>query len=302
MECVPFERYGEVLPLVEDVPFATMSFTPVLLGLMDGRVFLSTFTPKIAYISNSYGMSLLCSESFHDSHQQEIGRWLKRHLEREDRTYMEWLQASPNAEWKAFFDKEFPSISPFDPQKTPTESFAFCERINHRCNFDQLQRKGDLLVPEQLTLSPLLPEHFPLLVGSVVPLNFWKDANTWTNYGGTGFCVLAPTASEDSSKALVPVSWAFSSAVDDKRLEIGIETTPKYRGKGLARLVCDRLLVYCAEKGLEPVWCCRKSNIGSVRLAETLGFKKVEYDFGPIHYYHLPYHQGDTTRDYRRKN
>ena len=301
MRLLPPEEYEQVWPLVSSVEFATLSFTPVLKGVMEGCVFLSAFSPKVSYISNAYGMSLLCGAApatLPEEHLRSFTDWLRAHIFSRKRTYMEWLQAYPNNEWKEIFDKAFPSLLPtFDPERTSHDSFALCERINYRYNLEHSLPAASAAIPEGLVLSPLLLEHFPHLDGAVVPMHFWKS-DTWATKGGAGFLLSAK--SDGTASAGQPVSWSFSSGVTENQLELGIETVEAFRGKGLARLVCDRLLVYCAERGLDPIWCCRKSNVGSMRLAEALGFRKIDYPFGPIHYYHLPAQEGGLSLDYRK--
>jgi RimJ/RimL family protein N-acetyltransferase len=61
----------------------------------------------------------------------------------------------------------------------------------------------------------------------------------------------------------------------DNMLELGMETVPKFRGKGFAQHTCSQLIDYCLDNDYEPIWACRLENIGSVRLAEKLGFKST---------------------------
>jgi len=70
-----------------------------------------------------------------------------------------------------------------------------------------------------------------------------------------------------------PVSWAFSSAVSSNEVDIGIETAEAHRHRGLAlaaaaALIKDILPEKC------PAWTCQRSNLGSARVAERLGFVK----------------------------
>jgi L-amino acid N-acyltransferase YncA len=71
------------------------------------------------------------------------------------------------------------------------------------------------------------------------------------------------------------VSTAFSSFIHDHQLEIGIETSENSRGKKFAMVVCSSLIDYCLENNYEPIWACRAENIGSYKLAVTLGFEPI---------------------------
>jgi L-amino acid N-acyltransferase YncA len=70
------------------------------------------------------------------------------------------------------------------------------------------------------------------------------------------------------------VSIAFSSCIFENQLEIGVETSKDYRGKGFAKYVCNTMLNYCITNNFEPIWACRKENVGSYNLAKSLGFEE----------------------------
>lgn len=81
---------------------------------------------------------------------------------------------------------------------------------------------------------------------------------------GIGFCLLV-----NSEVA----AQAFAASIIDNFLEIGIETSAKFRGKGYAQVVASSVIDYCIEHGLTPVWACRYENIGSYKVAQKLGFQ-----------------------------
>ena len=68
---------------------------------------------------------------------------------------------------------------------------------------------------------------------------------------------------------------AFSAWVFDDVLEIGIETRPEARRRGLAILACAALIRYALARGLEPVWSAHSENKPSHVLAARLGFKET---------------------------
>ena len=107
--------------------------------------------------------------------------------------------------------------------------------------------------------------HFERMQGSVIPLKFWDSARDFIQKG-KGFTLL-----HDSEIA----STAYSAFVLENMLEIGIETVEKYRGFGFAELTCCKLIDYCLERELIPVWSCRLENTASYKLAQKLGFEPV---------------------------
>jgi len=304
MERIGVERYSEVLPLVHGVIFSTLSFQAVLLEHMEGVVWLSPQTSsgsdgaggRLAYIANVYGMSLLCGaapKDIDDDQRDSILSWIKQHLSgtspTHHRSYVEWLQVYPN-DWAEFLQSNF-SPSAYSTNFTEENQFALCERVNYRFNMYSQPLSSLQPLPTNMELVPLTAEHFSL-EGSVVPKNFWKDVETWGK-NGVGFCLLVDAK---------PVSWSFSSGAIDNQIELGIETVKEYRGRGLAKLLCDRLVRYCVEKEIEPVWCCRRSNTASCQLAVSLGFVEIKQPTGPIPYYHLPLSpHSDVLSDHRKK-
>ena len=75
-------------------------------------------------------------------------------------------------------------------------------------------------------------------------------------------------------------SFCYSAATCENQVEVDVITHEKYRKQGLARLVTESFLDSCLSQGIKPLWDCYKDNLGSVALAETLGFKEIEeYNF-----------------------
>lgn len=268
MHRVDESEYLSVLPLLESVQFATLSFTPVLRGTMRGTVFRGH---ECVLVCNDYGMSLLVGVP-----NKTVAQFVCSRLRRR----MDWLQYWPVVEWRDAF----------------AESAAIdmrCQRVNFAfCKEKFMETKSALsptLTLREITVEDLQrPDAF---VGTVLPMRFWNGVDAWTTGRGKGFCIV------DEQQDRI-VCWAFSSATTETQLELGIETLEAYRGKGLAQIVCRALILFCLEKNLQPVWCCRRSNLGSVKLAESLGFEEKEFDFGTIDY--VSFHvQKVAEKDYR---
>lgn len=109
--------------------------------------------------------------------------------------------------------------------------------------------------------------------GSVVPSHFWPDADAFLTHGGG---VVLSRGDEIGA-------MAFGSYRGADRLELGIETAPQWRRRGLAAAAAAAMIRVTLDAGLEPVWSCREDNVGSYRLACALGF--VPTSRTP--YYHL---------------
>jgi GNAT superfamily N-acetyltransferase len=66
------------------------------------------------------------------------------------------------------------------------------------------------------------------------------------------------------------VSGAAAATVGGGKIEIEIQTQPKFRRRGLARAVAAALILYCLEHGIEACWDA--ANEPSASLARQLGF------------------------------
>jgi RimJ/RimL family protein N-acetyltransferase len=65
---------------------------------------------------------------------------------------------------------------------------------------------------------------------------------------------------------------AATGAPTHGRIEIGVTTAEAHRQKGLATIVCARLIELCETQGLSTWWDCAKQNIPSIKLARKLGY------------------------------
>lgn len=98
--------------------------------------------------------------------------------------------------------------------------------------------------------------------GSPAPGQFWPDAAAFLAHGGG-------TVVEVHGAAAAIAFCAFR--VDDE-VELGIETLPAFRRRGLASVAASAMIENLLAAGRTPVWSCREDNVGSLRLADALGF------------------------------
>ena len=93
--------------------------------------------------------------------------------------------------------------------------------------------------------------------GSIEP--FLKD--------GFGYCAVT------GNKLL---SWCTAEFVSSKYCGIGIETVEDVQSKGIGTTVATAFVKKCVEKELIPYWDSWLKNYPSVKIAEKVGFDKVE--------------------------
>ena len=83
----------------------------------------------------------------------------------------------------------------------------------------------------------------------------------------------------DQAKATVMLycgqmaSICYAAAEADGRVEIDVLTLPQFRALGIGKLAVDLFFEKCKENSLQPLWDCFTNNAGSMRLAESAGFK-----------------------------
>ena len=255
------DKYEILLEPVMRMPFNTLMVRSVICDHVDGHIYVDCCeNPQTFYIVHPYGMTYLCG----DSNNKDFNSWLRKYFMGNSfgRKNDEWLQAYPR-DWDSFMDQlvnEGVAI-PYNRVNFKHDSIKFFEI------YDQVDKSKYRIIP---TPTDMLFE----ISGSVVPRDYWKT----------------PTQFAEMAKAFTilidgkPASTAFTSARHDDKLEIGIETLKEYHGKGFAYLACARLIEYCLDNKLEPVWSCRYENTASFNLAKKLGFIEVLR----MPYYHIP--------------
>jgi GNAT superfamily N-acetyltransferase len=88
---------------------------------------------------------------------------------------------------------------------------------------------------------------------------------------GFGFCLIRDDAI---------VSWSSSDYVSGDRCEIGIQTDWDYRRRGFGTLTTAATASHAAAHGFSSVgWHCWDNNVGSIGVAENVGFERTaDYD------------------------
>lgn len=254
-------QYELLLKPLKQVDFNTYFIRSVIAGHADGKIFVDSLTnPESFYAICGYGMSLLFGETDNEQFNNELFNYFtqKTGIREKD----EWLQAYPR-DWDSLLEKV---INVGKAKRNSRLNFSF-SKAEFEKNNSQLPLNNYKIVPTTANM-------FSAANGTVIPSAFWRDNQQFLEVA-TSFTV---TVDGD------PASTAFASYRHDEMLEIGIETVEKHRGKGLARIACIRLINYCLENDLEPMWSCRLENTGSRILAEKLGFKETLC----TPYYHIP--------------
>ena len=96
-------------------------------------------------------------------------------------------------------------------------------------------------------------------------LNYWESFETF-NAKGYGYCLLV----DNVVASLAITGWTAGNVY-----AISIETENIYRCKGYAKICASSLLNCYLQKGYVSHWECETDNIASAKLAESLGFVKL---------------------------
>lgn len=294
MNELEISNYNNAIPLLNEAKFYTGFAESVLLGLTPGIVFTDdNINPNIIYVCLEYGMSLLCSKSsieminiLGNLKYESIISWLLNAFQsKKFHSTYEFLQSWPPLEWKAILHNKLVGID--TPFESITESFVFDDKIVlcNRVIYDFIKLPSSIkqtFIPKGFKIIPINKSNFsiPKETFKTRPENFWVDYKAWENNNCFGFIAITDNGNI--------ASIAFSAIRFRNILEIAIETFSEYRGLGLAKIVCQHLILYCLNNNIIPIWTCRKGNIASEYLALSLGFEEVKFDFGLIPYYYLP--------------
>ena len=121
-----------------------------------------------------------------------------------------------------------------------------------------------LVIPEGFELKEIDEELAMRLKGRITLSFSWDNYEQYAKHG-KGFCLT------DNGN---PVAWAFSAAVSDEEIDIGVECLEEYRHRGLSAIVVREMIRYALEAGKKPTWACIDTNEFSRKLAEKCGFVK----------------------------
>ncbi len=139
--------------------------------------------------------------------------------------------------------------------------------IERRYFFEYDNRNYDepFILPNNCKIKVIDAELISKIHGRITPSFSWSSDEDFFSKG-KGYCVVV----NDTVTA-----WAFSSAISDDEIDIGVETNENYRGMGFATIASKAMIKYILAENKKPVWACHSQNTASAKLAERIGFKKV---------------------------
>jgi GNAT superfamily N-acetyltransferase len=278
MILLPSSEYHHVASLLSTVPFNTLFARAVLQGHVRGRVHVDEpLQPCAGYVAHPYGMSLLFGETDNERFNAALLSYLLG--DATGREKPEWLQTYPDS-WttrlQALLGHRLLAFGATADTNTPDSAVVRQDvRVNFRFDAARYaQLRQSLRLPPDCEMIDDPGTLYDRMQGSVVPRAFWDTREEFASRG------VARAVRCQGELA----STAFASFAIGDALEIGIETYPRFRGRGLGVHACSALIDHCLQHGLEPVWACRLGNTASYSLATKLGFENVL----SLPYYRLP--------------
>lgn len=274
MKLLEKRNYNKLIGPLKRVTFNNFFARSVIEHCVPGKVYVdNSDNPKTYYVIHPYGMSLL----FGDSHNKEFNDSFRDYSLNLNkiREKNEWMQAFPN-NWDAVLKELFKGCLIKSSENVEKKEYGIIE-LNTRINFKFNQNKYFDFKKKHIVTNYIIirtdKQIFKEMKGSVVPFYFWNSAEDFYK-NGVGFSLFY-------DKKLA--STAYSAFIHDNILELGIETTEEFRGRGFAQYTCSALIDYCIENDFEPIWACRLENYSSYKLALKLGFEPC----AEIPYYRL---------------
>lgn len=262
---IELNSFPSVLPLYR----ATGMCFPLILAVIQkqqrGQLFVDNQeNPNSAVVITNFGFMSYIGTEQNETFDAGLGQLLaSKGITKA--SYLLWY--SPPPQWQKRLDALVPDLV----RRRERTRWEFCEE---RVNF---LREG-AECPAGFELRNLDRDLIPKTekLGVSIDSRFWSSAADFCEHG-LGVCLM---------KNSEVVSVCYCACVADRLAEVDIVTLPDYRGDGLATLVAQQFIKECVSRGWTPTWDCFESNVGSVKLAERLGFIKLRTY--PLYSFNVP--------------
>lgn len=259
------EEFSRALPLYYEVGALFPLVSAVLQAKQRGQVFANRLdSPSAALIVTNFGFTLFVGDERDPRFDAEIVRLLATSGALKP-PYLLWY--APPENWRARLDVAGTDIV----RRRGRIRYKFCQ-----------ERAGWLAEPVEW------PEGFELRdlsadlisktekFGVNLDSRFWASAADFAEHG-LGVCL---------TRGGEAASLCYAAAVADGLAEVDVATDPEFRGRGLAGVVTRQFIKGCLERGIAPTWDCFDYNVGSMKLAEKLGF--ISESRYPIYSFNVP--------------
>jgi RimJ/RimL family protein N-acetyltransferase len=238
-----------VLPLYRAAGARFPLISVVIQNKQRGQVFADDReSPRSAIVVTNFGFTFFAGEEKKSSDAELAGLFATGGAFKP--SYLLWY--SPTANWQRKLDA-IPDLA------------RRRERVRLEFRADSAGWLSETLQsPAGFELKSLSFELIPKTEKFGVKLDsrFWASAADFVE-NGLGVCLV---------KDGEVVSLCYAAAVVDGLAEIDVVTDSEHRGLGLGYLVAQQFIRDCLSRGITPTWDCFAGNIGSMKLADKLGF------------------------------
>jgi GNAT superfamily N-acetyltransferase len=163
--------------------------------------------------------------------------------------YLLWY--APSSRWQRWLEKNATQVNRRN-------------RIRWKFGGLPLARIGRSLSPS-LRILPItaewLEQSTPL--GMNIGSRFWHCTEDFLHHG-FGVCIV--------DQANQVIAAAYTACIVDGIAEVDIGVLPDWRHQGLGYFLGRALIEQCLTHGVQPSWDCFETNLGSMNLADSLGF------------------------------
>ena len=223
--------YDVILKFLPHLKYDTVLAYVIAERTQKGRIFVDHPTdPTVALIWHVYGSALLMGDSNNQAFNERIKDLLFSRFEKDQKKINIGIES---AEWKLkieqmlqthlFYctDIEKPLIHTIEKGQS---NILGRSRLRHKFNRDKFNEFCKAAgTTGQFTLSKIDNEIYGKISGRVVPATFWDSPQAFLKKGA-GYCLM------DGDKV---ACTSFSAYTGNGQVDVGIETTPEYRRRGL---------------------------------------------------------------------
>lgn len=242
---VDFKDYSDYIPYAQQCKCGNVYLLSIAEGYQQGDIFVSSRTDCKTVLFWHYSGFAFISGEYDKTFLEEIYDIISDKNEINPRRF---ILFTDEERIKSFFS---------DKENIDIERRYFFE-------FNKVSAEIPDL-PSDCELRTIDAEILSKMEGRITPYFSWSNANDFLS-NGKGYCVI--TNGEIAA-------WAFSAAVSDDEIDIGVETQENYQHRGFAAIVSKAMLKYILEHNKKPVWACHYKNLASAKLAEKIGFAKI---------------------------
>jgi GNAT superfamily N-acetyltransferase len=259
------EDFRAVVPLYRADGMCFPLISAVLQNSQRGQVFVDrAHEPRAAFVVTNFGFLRLLGATTDLAFNAALARLLASGTQIKP-NYVLWY--APPDDWQ----RRLESVASGNVRRR--------ERVRFEWRAAETAYGPETVVwPAGFELRPLAADLIPKTekFGVQIDARFWSSAADLLEHG-VGVCLV---------KDGEVVSLCYAAAVADGLAEVDVHTQEEFRGRGLARLVTQQFIKECLRRGLQPTWDCFEYNLGSMRLAQSLGFAEM-YRY-PFYSFNLP--------------